>query len=408
MTPRTPRNPRRRPPRRGVCRAAACRGGARRGGAGGRGVGCGGVCCGGVCCGDDPCRQRSRGRRDRGCSGHPCAGSSQGVAHQHDGEQRHGVSHPSQERPSGEGWPRRARRSGRCPAAAACWLSPAHAAWMDSPIVVIPASTSPVVPWWGRLCRLESHRHTHPHSQGIVMHRKLTSNRTPRSSGRRALVALLALFAALLTTGLATVAASGPASAAIDPCGAGGNKISCENSKPGTAPSVWDIDGAGDDGIQGFATDISVNVGQQDRLQDRHRRPRLHDHHLPHRLLRGPGGAARSPRSPRRRRCPSASRSASPTSRPSSTTAATGPSPRPGTCRRRRSPASTSRCSTAPTPATPATSPSSSATTPARSAVVFQTSDPTWQAYNTYGGSDFYQRRRQRPRLQDQLQPAGR
>ncbi|WP_104088200.1 DUF4082 domain-containing protein [Arthrobacter sp. GMC3] len=49
---------------------------------------------------------------------------------------------------------------------------------------------------------------------------------------------------------------------AADPCLAGGNPISCENSKPGTDPSVWDIDGAGDDSIQGFSTDISVNVGQ--------------------------------------------------------------------------------------------------------------------------------------------------
>ena len=31
--------------------------------------------------------------------------------------------------------------------------------------------------------------------------------------------------------------------------------------KTGTDPDVWDIDGAGDEGIQGFSTDISVNVG---------------------------------------------------------------------------------------------------------------------------------------------------
>ena len=53
-----------------------------------------------------------------------------------------------------------------------------------------------------------------------------------------------------------------PANAA-DPCAAGGNKIACENSKPGTDPDVWEIDGAGDPAIQGFATDISVNVGQK-------------------------------------------------------------------------------------------------------------------------------------------------
>ncbi len=43
-----------------------------------------------------------------------------------------------------------------------------------------------------------------------------------------------------------------------------GNKIACENSKPGTDPAVWDdMSGAGDESIQGFSTDISVNVGQR-------------------------------------------------------------------------------------------------------------------------------------------------
>ena len=39
------------------------------------------------------------------------------------------------------------------------------------------------------------------------------------------------------------------------------NNIVCENSKTGTPSSVWDISGAGDSTIQGFATDISVNQG---------------------------------------------------------------------------------------------------------------------------------------------------
>jgi hypothetical protein len=40
------------------------------------------------------------------------------------------------------------------------------------------------------------------------------------------------------------------------------NDIVCENSKPGNPPSDWDVSGAGDLTIQGFATDISVNQGQ--------------------------------------------------------------------------------------------------------------------------------------------------
>lgn len=40
------------------------------------------------------------------------------------------------------------------------------------------------------------------------------------------------------------------------------NDIVCENSKPGNPSSDWDVDGAGDLTIQGFAIDISVNQGQ--------------------------------------------------------------------------------------------------------------------------------------------------
>ena len=37
--------------------------------------------------------------------------------------------------------------------------------------------------------------------------------------------------------------------------------MACENSLPGTPQSVWDS-GTGDASIQGFATQMSVNVGQ--------------------------------------------------------------------------------------------------------------------------------------------------
>src|SRR4051794_17684872 len=40
------------------------------------------------------------------------------------------------------------------------------------------------------------------------------------------------------------------------------NPIVAENQLQGTPQSVWDITGAGDASIQGFATDISVNHGQ--------------------------------------------------------------------------------------------------------------------------------------------------
>jgi hypothetical protein len=46
-------------------------------------------------------------------------------------------------------------------------------------------------------------------------------------------------------------------------CAPPANPIECENSLPGALPSQWDIAGAGDPSIQGFATDISVNRGQR-------------------------------------------------------------------------------------------------------------------------------------------------
>ncbi|WP_434316135.1 N,N-dimethylformamidase beta subunit family domain-containing protein [Leifsonia sp. P73] len=48
---------------------------------------------------------------------------------------------------------------------------------------------------------------------------------------------------------------------ADDGCNAAPNPIVCENALPGSDPSVWDVSGAGDGTIQGFSTDISVDIG---------------------------------------------------------------------------------------------------------------------------------------------------
>src|SRR5689334_17873001 len=71
-----------------------------------------------------------------------------------------------------------------------------------------------------------------------------------------------AAAAMLLATSLGLVATPGT-SAAADPCNPVVNPIICENSKTGTSNEEWDITGAGDENIQGFATDISVNAGQR-------------------------------------------------------------------------------------------------------------------------------------------------
>ena len=53
----------------------------------------------------------------------------------------------------------------------------------------------------------------------------------------------------------------------VDPCSSGGNPIVCENAKPGNLSSEWDVSGAGDSSIQGYATDISVNRGETVRFK---------------------------------------------------------------------------------------------------------------------------------------------
>ncbi|MPZ20455.1 MAG: DUF4082 domain-containing protein [Luteitalea sp.] len=53
-----------------------------------------------------------------------------------------------------------------------------------------------------------------------------------------------------------------------DPCDPPiANPILCENTKPGNPASEWDVSGAGDSAIQGFATQISVNQGQTIRFK---------------------------------------------------------------------------------------------------------------------------------------------
>jgi hypothetical protein len=51
-------------------------------------------------------------------------------------------------------------------------------------------------------------------------------------------------------------------SSAFGSCSAPANSIEAENCLPGNPSSQWDVSGAGDPTIQGFATDISVNLGQ--------------------------------------------------------------------------------------------------------------------------------------------------
>ncbi len=79
-----------------------------------------------------------------------------------------------------------------------------------------------------------------------------------RRLARAAFSLLLLAGASLPFTGGMQIGAQAPG-----PCDPPlGNQIKCENQQPGNPASEWDISGAGDSNIQGFATEISVNRGQ--------------------------------------------------------------------------------------------------------------------------------------------------
>ncbi|HWY90484.1 MAG TPA: N,N-dimethylformamidase beta subunit family domain-containing protein, partial [Solirubrobacteraceae bacterium] len=66
-----------------------------------------------------------------------------------------------------------------------------------------------------------------------------------------------------LSTILVLVAAWAASPASAAECATAPNPIVCENALPGDAPSDWQVRGAGDPTIQGFATSLSVNAGQK-------------------------------------------------------------------------------------------------------------------------------------------------
>ncbi len=238
----------------------------------------------------------------------------------------------------------------------------------------------------------------------------LLARRTP--SRGLVISAIVAVLIGLLS------AVNAPPARAAGPCGPPVTSvIACENTLPGDPPSDWQVNGAGDSTIQGFATSMSVNAGRDGILQDQHPGEVVPHRHPARRLLPGqrcpqgglqdaadrhaPADPAGLPQRCRRHRARS--------------TAATGPCRRRGRCRPTRSPACTSPTWSATTQAAAASSRSSSATTRATPTSLFQTSDETWQAYNTYGGNSLYTCTRQLParepgglqgRRQGVLQPA--
>jgi hypothetical protein len=84
----------------------------------------------------------------------------------------------------------------------------------------------------------------------------------PAIAKRLSLVLRAAFLPACLTLTLCLLFSTPMHAQAFGCSGSTPNAIVCENSQPGNPQSDWDIIGAGDPTIQGFATDISLNQGQ--------------------------------------------------------------------------------------------------------------------------------------------------
>ncbi len=74
---------------------------------------------------------------------------------------------------------------------------------------------------------------------------------------QRLIVTTLASVASMLLLGLSASFASAATNCSIAP-----NPVVCENQLPGDPSSDWEVDGVGDSTIQGYATSMSVDVGQ--------------------------------------------------------------------------------------------------------------------------------------------------
>ncbi|GAA3110283.1 DUF4082 domain-containing protein [Streptosporangium carneum] len=74
---------------------------------------------------------------------------------------------------------------------------------------------------------------------------------------------------AVATTTVLAPTASSASARNVDPCGPGGNPIVCENGKTGSPRSEWDRNLTRGDTIEGFATEISVNLGETVRFKIR-------------------------------------------------------------------------------------------------------------------------------------------
>ena len=202
-------------------------------------------------------------------------------------------------------------------------------------------------------------------------------------SRRTRLVVGLATAALLTTTTMVALAEEG------GPCSPPVNPIACENSLPGTPASTWDITGAGDPSIQGFATDISVNGGGT--VQFKIKTDSTSYEVQIYRLGWYNGDGARlvdtvEPSASLPQTQDDCAWAEGPETLDCATWAVSASWPVPSTAVSGVYIARLHRLDTEGDSHIPFVVRDDASTSP----VFFQTSDSTWQAYNAYGGSSFY------------------
>ncbi|MEV4277848.1 DUF4082 domain-containing protein [Actinoplanes xinjiangensis] len=198
---------------------------------------------------------------------------------------------------------------------------------------------------------------------------------------QRSLLVLTLVAAALF------LPSAGPARAA-DPCAPVVNPIACENTRTGTPKATWDVSGSGSVALQGFTTEMSVNVGEtvNFKINSTAASYRLDIYRMGY--YGGNGARLITTVNPVGRQTQPACITAPATGLVDCGNWAVSASwPVPATA--------VSGIYFARLVRTDGTSGASHVVfvvrnDASRSDLVFQTSDTTWQAYNTYGGNSFY------------------
>jgi hypothetical protein len=104
-------------------------------------------------------------------------------------------------------------------------------------------------------------------SLGVFSHMPVrTVTVSARATGSPRWVLRLLVSACMAFAAVVAVLPTSSAMAETE-CASAPNPIVCENALPGDAPSNWQVEGVGDPTIQGYATSMSVNVGQTESFK---------------------------------------------------------------------------------------------------------------------------------------------